>query len=173
MSLDDVIKIADASKKILIVPKKNLPGPTFFGTEITLRNNKIKDIIKVIDFSEYRGILLKGTTRKITGQEGGFLNFLRPLLTAGLPLTKGVLTPIAERVLLPFVLSVAMSATDAAIQKKIHELGITVLIISNEEMVNIMKIVKSPEKSGLLIKGISETIKNEAKEQKGGFFQCY
>ena len=66
-----------------------------------------------------------------------------------------------------------MSATDAAIQKNIHELGITVLIISNEEMVNIMKKVKSPEKSGLLIKGISETIKNEAKEQKGGFFQCY
>ena len=36
-------------------------------------------------------------------------------------------------------------------------------IISNEEMNDIMKIIKSPEKSGLLIKGISETIKNEAK----------
>ena len=47
--------------------------------------------------------------------------------------------------------------------------GTTTLIISNEEMNNIMKIVKSLEKSGLLIKGVREAIKNEAKEQKGGF----
>ena len=49
-------------------------------------------------------------------------------------------------------------------------LGITTLIISNEEMNNIMKIGKSLEESGLLIEGVRETIKNEAKEQKGGFF---
>ena len=42
-------------------------------------------------------------------------------------------------------------------------------MISNEEMSDIMKIVKSLEESGLLIKGVSETIKNESKEQKGGF----
>ena len=42
-------------------------------------------------------------------------------------------------------------------------------IISNEEMYNIRKIIKSFDESGLLIKGVSETIKNEAKEQKGGF----
>ena len=47
--------------------------------------------------------------------------------------------------------------------------GNTTLIISNEEMNDIMKIVKSLEESGILIKGVSETIKNEAKEQKGGF----
>ena len=45
----------------------------------------------------------------------------------------------------------------------------TTLIISNEEMNDIMKITKSLEESWLLIKGVSETIKNEAKEQKGGF----
>ena len=45
----------------------------------------------------------------------------------------------------------------------------TALIISNEEMNDIMKIIKSLEESGSLIKGISKTIKNEAKEQKGGF----
>ena len=44
----------------------------------------------------------------------------------------------------------------------------TTLIISNEE-INIMKIVKSLEESGLLIKDISNTNKNKAKEQKGGF----
>ena len=44
----------------------------------------------------------------------------------------------------------------------------TTLIISNYEMKDILKIVKSLEDSGLLLKGVSETIKNEAKEQKGG-----
>ena len=47
--------------------------------------------------------------------------------------------------------------------------GFITLIISNEEMNDIMKIVKSLEDSGLLIKDVSETIKNDAKEQKGGF----
>ena len=47
--------------------------------------------------------------------------------------------------------------------------GFTTLIIFNEEMKDIIKIVKSLKESGLLIKGVSETIKNEAKEQKGGF----
>ena len=45
--------------------------------------------------------------------------------------------------------------------------GFTALIYSNEEMNDIMKIVKPLEESGLLIKGVSETIKNEAKEQRG------
>ena len=49
--------------------------------------------------------------------------------------------------------------------------GTTTLIISNEEINAIMKIVKSLEESGLLIKDVSETIKNEAKEQKGGFLE--
>ena len=47
--------------------------------------------------------------------------------------------------------------------------GMTTLIISNEEMNDIMKIVKSLEESGLLIKAVGEAIINEAKEQKGGF----
>ena len=47
--------------------------------------------------------------------------------------------------------------------------GFITIVISNEEMNDIMKIVKSLEESGLLIKGVSEAIKNEAKEQKGGY----
>ena len=55
-----------------------------------------------------------------------------------------------------------MSAADAAIQKKIYDSETAALIISNEEMEDIMKIVKLLEESGLLVvKGISETIKNE------------
>ena len=88
------------------------------GSGITLTNNEIKDITKVSKSLENRGILLKGTTRKITTQQGGFLNFLRPLITAGLQLMKSVLTPLAKSILLAFELSAAMSATDAAIPKR-------------------------------------------------------
>ena len=66
-------------------------------------------------------------------------------------------------------LSAGMSAVDVAIQKKIYGSGSTALIILNEEMEDIMKRVKSLEQPRLLIKGISETIKNEVKEQKDGF----
>ena len=55
----------------------------------------------------------------------------------------------------------AMSATDAAIQKKVCGSGTTALIISNKDIEDIMKIFKSFEESGLLIKEISEIIKNE------------
>ena len=60
-------------------------------------------------------------------------------------------------------------ATDAAIDKKMFGSGNTTLTILNEEMNYIMKIVKSFEESGLLIKVVGKTNKNEAKEQKGGF----
>ena len=63
----------------------------------------------------------------------------------------------------------AASTTDAVIQKKLYGLPMTTLIISNKEMDNIMKILISLEESNLLIKGVSETIENEVKEQKGGF----
>ena len=81
--------------------------------------------------------------------------------------------PLPKRVLILLGLTEAASATDAAIQKKKKKKksgsSIRTLIISNEVLSDMMKIVKSLEESGLLIKGISETIKNEAKEQKGRF----
>ena len=55
-------------------------------------------------------------------------------------------------------------------QKQIYGSGITTLIISNEEMEDIMKMVISLEESGLLVNGINETIRNEKKRTKGGFF---
>ena len=90
-------------------------------------------------------------------------------MTAGLPLMKSVLTPLPKSVLILLGLSAGMSAADAAIQNKIYGSGTTALIISDEEMEDITRIVKSLEESGLLIKGIRETIKHEAKEQKGRF----
>ena len=88
--------------------------------------------MKVIKSLENRGILLNRTTRKIASQ-GGFINFFRPLMAAGLPLLKSVLTPIAKNVLLPLGLSAGMSAADLAIQKKIYGSGITALMISNDK----------------------------------------
>ena len=54
-------------------------------------------------------------------------------------------------------------------KKKILGSGTTALVISNEKMNDIMKIVQALEDSNILLKGVSETIKNETKEQKGGF----
>ena len=93
-------------------------------------------------------------------------------MTAGLPLMKSVLTPLAKSVLIPLGLSAEMPAADAVIQKKMYESDAAALIISNEEMEGIMKIVKSFEESVLLIKEISGRIKNETKEQKRGFQCC-
>ena len=69
----------------------------------------------------------------------------------------------------------AVSAEDEGIHKKILGSGnpssshnVTTLIISNDEIGDIIKIVKSLEGSGLLLKGFTETVQNEVKEQKGG-----
>ena len=82
--------------------------------------------------------------------------------------------PLTKNVLAPFGLTAAMSAIDARIQKKIHGLGATKgagvkLIFEQEDMNDIMKINKSLENSGILLKGVSKTIKNETKEQRGGY----
>ena len=83
---------------------------------------------------------------------------------------KNVLQPLAKNVLIPLGLTAAASAADAGIHEKILGSGHnTTLIISNDEMKDILKIIKPLEDSGLLLEGVSETIKNEAKEQKGGF----
>ena len=66
--------------------------------------------------------------------------------------------------MVPLGLTAAVSASNAAIQKKIFESGTTALIISDEEIDDIVKIVESLEESGLLIMGVGTTIKNEAKE---------
>ena len=80
-----------------------------------------------------------------------------------------VAVPLAINILATLGITAAASAIDAGIQKKIHGSGTTTLIISNEEMNDIMKIVQALEDSNILLKGVTKTIKNETKEQKGGF----
>ena len=80
-----------------------------------------------------------------------------------------VAVPMATNILPPLRITTAASAIDGAIQKKIHSSGATTLIISNEEMNDIMKFAQALEDSNILLKGVTKTIKNETKEQKGGF----
>ena len=98
---------------------------------------------------------------------------LGPLLQTGLPSLKNVIKPLAKSVLIPLALIAAASPADAGINKKILCSGTTTLIIANDKMEDIMKKVKSLENSGLLLKRVSETIQNEAKEKKDDFLVCY
>ena len=102
-------------------------------------------------------------------QSRGFLGkLLCALLKTGLPLIKSVITPLAKSVLI--LLGLTAAAADAGIHKKILGSGNnTTLIISNKDMDDLIKIVKSLEDSGLLLKGITESVQNEIKEQKGRF----
>ena len=104
-------------------------------------------------------------------QSGFFLGrFLGPLLKTGLPLITNIIKPLAKNVLIPLGLTAAASAADARIHNKILESGKPItLIISNDEMKEIIELVESLEDSGLLPEGDSETIQNKAREQKGGF----
>ena len=72
-------------------------------------------------------------------------------MKTGLPLIGNILKPLAKRFLIPLRLAAAASATDAAIHKESFGSGFTTLLISNEEMKDIMKIVKSLNNSGLWI----------------------
>ena len=113
--------------------------------------------------------LLKTQLHKIGQSEGFLVRLLVPLLITGLPLVGYILKPLAKSFSRPLRLTASASVTDAAIHKKMFGFGFATLIISNEKMEDITKIVKSLEESGLLIKGVSETIQNEAKEKKEGF----
>ena len=97
---------------------------------------------------------------------GGFLGSLLSKLAGPL---MNVAIPLAKNVLAPLGITAAASAIDAGIQKKIHGSGTTTLLISNEEMNDIMKIVQGLEDFNILLKGVTKTIKNETKEEDGGF----
>ena len=116
----------------------------------------------------YKLLISKTQLHKI-GQSGRFLGrLLGPLLKTELPLIGNVFKPLSKRVLITLGLTAA-AATDEAIHKKMFGSGTTTLILSNKEMNDVMKTVKSLEETGLLIKDASETIRNKVKEQMGVF----
>ena len=134
-----------------------------------LTNIQVSRLRKAFTNDSSANIKLSKTHLYKIGQSGGFLGrLLGPLLKTGLPLIGNVLKPLVKSVLIQLRLTAAASARDTAIHTKMFELGrpsdlasrMTTLIISNEEVNDIIKIFKSLEKSGLLIKSVSETIKN-------------
>ena len=128
----------------------------------TRQNTKLRNAINNNSAIDIK--LSKAQIKKLI-QSGGFLGRLLSKLAG--PLMK-VAMPLAKNVLAPLGLTAAMSAIDGSIQKKIHGSGVT-LIIEEEDLQDITKIIKELENSDILLKGVSKTIENEIKEQRGGF----
>ena len=136
---------------------------TNFPHELLLTNRQIANIRKA--FAKNRSVDIKLSKTQLSKmiQSGGFLGNLLGKLAGPLA------GPLAKNVLAPLGISAAMSTIDGSIKKKMFGSGTTTSIISNDEINDILKIVKSLENSGLLLKGVNETIQHEAKEQRGGF----
>ena len=128
----------------------------------TRQNTKLRNAINNNLATDIK--LSKAQIKKLI-QSGGFLGKLLSKLAG--PLMK-VAIPLAKNVFAPLGLTAAMSAIDRNIQKKIHGSGVK-LIIEQEDMKDIMKIIEALENSGILLKGVTKTIENGTKEQRGGF----
>ena len=157
---------ADVVLRISSTMVSNSNDNTNFSHELLLTNRQVANIRKA--FAKNTSIDIKLSKPQLSKmiQSGGFLGNLLgklagPLMKVALPLPKNVLAPLG--------ISAAMSAIGGSIKKKMLGSEVKTLIISNDEMKNILKIIKSLENSDLLLKGVSETIQHEAKEQRGGF----
>ena len=149
---------------------------TNFPHKLFLTNRQVSNLRNAFANHLSADIELSKTQLSKMIQSGGFLGrLLGPLLKTGLPLIKKL--KLAKSVLIPLGLTATASAADAGIHKKILGSGNrhsssashTTLIITNDEINDIIKIIKSLEESGLLLKWVTKTVQNEVKEQKGGF----
>ena len=140
---------------------------TNFPDDLLLTNRQVANIRKAFANHSSTDIKLSKTQLSKMIQSGGFLGKLLGKLAGSL---MKVAMPVAKNVLAPLGLSAALSAIAGSIKKKkMLGSGVTTLIISNDEMDDILKIVKSLEDSNVFLKVVSETIQHEAKEQRGGF----
>ena len=137
--------------------------PNFYH-KLLLTNRQVANLRKT--FSNHASIYIRFSKAQLTKmQKEGFLEFLMPLLKSGLPLLKSVI-----EILGVLGLTAAASATDATINKKMLRYGNhTKLIISNDDVQDLLKIVKSLKDSDILLDGITETVKNDVKKQRSGF----
>ena len=144
---------------------------TNFLHELLLTDRQVSRIRKTFANNSVVDIKISKTQLSKIIQSGGFLGkLLGPLLKTGLPLTESAITPLAKSVLIPLGLTAAASAADAGIHEEIlGSGGHATLIISNKVMEDLIKLVKSLEDSGSLLKGVTESVQNEIKEQKSGF----
>ena len=125
---------------------------TNFPHKLLLSNRQVTNLRKA--FANYLSVDIKLSKTQLSKmiQSGGFLSrLLGPLLKTVLPLIKNVIKPLAKSILVPLGLTAATSAADAGMHKNVLESGnTTTLIISNNRIEDIIKIVKSLEDSGLL-----------------------
>ena len=139
---------------------------TNFLHKLLLTNRQVSNLRQAFADKSSTDIKLSKTQISKMIKSGGFLGrILGPLLKTGLTLIKNVIKQFG---FIASGLTAAGSGADVGIHKKILGSG-TTLVISNDERKDIIKIVKSLEDSGLLIKTASKTIQNEAKEQKRRF----
>ena len=126
-----------------------------------MTNRQVSSICNFFANNSSADIKLSKTQLSKMIQSGGFLcRLLDPLLKTGLPLIKNVIKSSAKSVLIPLGLTAA-SAADAGIHKKILGSRNTTVIISNNKIEHIIKIVKSLEDSSLLLEVVTETVQNE------------
>ena len=170
--LDKIKSAIEDGTKVALRLSSNMIGDSDdkinFPLELLLTNREVANLRKA--FANYLSTDIKLSKTQISKmiQSGGFLGrLLGPLVKTGLPLMKNVIKPLAKSVLIPLGLTAA-AAADAGIHRKILGSAIATLIKSNDEMKDIIGIVKLLEDSGLLMKAVSETVQNEAKE-KGKF----
>ena len=138
---------------------------TNFPHKLLLTNRQVSNLCKTFANHSSANIKLSKTQLSKMIKSGRFFGrLLGPLLKTGLPLISNVIKPLAKSVLIPLGLTAAASAADAGIHKRILGSGnMTTLIISNDEIEDIIEIVKSVEDSGLLLEGVTETLQNEVK----------
>ena len=144
----------------------NSNDETNFPHKLLSTNRQVANLRKAFANNSSVNIKLSKTQLSKMIQSGGFLGgLLGSLLKIGLPLMKNVIKPLPKRVVIPLGLTAAAAAAaaaaDAGIHKKILRSGTTALTISNDEMEDIMKIVKSLGDSGLFLVGVSETFQNK------------
>ena len=163
LSNSQLNKLKSAMKNethVVLRPSSNVIGnsddETNFCHKLLLTNRQVENLRKA--FANYLSSYIKLSKTRLSKmtQLGGFLGrLLGPLLKTGLPLMKSVIKSLAKSVLIPLGLTAAVSAADVGIHKKM--LGPdrnATLIVSNDVMKNILKIVKSLEDSVFLLEGV-------------------
>ena len=141
-----------------------------FSHKLLLTNRQVSRLRIDFENNLSTDIKLSKTQLHNIGQSGRFLDrLLDPLLKTKFPLIGSVLKSFAKSVLVPLGLTAVVSAIDVAIHKEMFRSGMTILIISNKEMNDITKVVRSLEESGVFIKGVSERIKMKQKNKKADF----
>ena len=157
--LKEVVKSNNGT--ILRIGNKNFNKADLLH-ELFLTQTQINKLREKVENYMSTDIKLSKTQINKLIKEGGALG---SILARVLPKLIKPAISLGKNILAPLGLSAAMSATDAAIQKKIHGYGTKTVRFSNKDLDDITKIVKTLEDSDVLMKGITETLKNDIKKE--------